>query len=304
MIGQLAAIFLNVLVPVLLLVGVGYAAGPRLRLDSRTLSRFAYFVLIPAYVFDVLSTAEIGAALAGRMTLYAVAVHLACAGAGYLAARLLRRPPEMVAAYMLIAVFGNVGNFGIPIIQFRFPGDEQAVVFGTVYFIAISSIAFVVSVAAANWHRGSAPRAALAVLRTPALIAVPPALLVNWLGVELPAVATRPIGLLAAGMIPTMLIALGVQLSSAGIPRPDLDMAAASAVRLIGGPALALALAAPFGLEGMARNVGVLQAAMPTAVLASIIAVENDLIPPFVITAVLFSTVASFVTLTLVLALV
>jgi malate permease and related proteins len=302
--AQLAAIFLNVLVPVFLLVGLGYLARPRLGLDSRTLSRFAYFILVPAYVFDVLSTAHIGAALAGRMTAFAVVVHLGCAGAGYLVARALRRPPQMVAAYVLIAVFGNVGNFGIPIIRFRFPGDEQAVVAGTVYFIAISSTAFAVSVVAANWHKGSALRSVLAVLKTPALIAVPPALLVNWLGWELPPLVMRPVELLSDGMIPTMLVALGVQLAAAGLPRLDADMAVASAVRLIGGPALALALAAPFSVEGIARSTGVLQAAMPAAVLASIIAVENDLIPSFVITAVLFSTVASVVTLTVVLALV
>lgn len=302
--AQLATIFLNVLVPVFAIVGMGYLAGPRLSLDPRTLSRIAYFILIPAYVFDVLSTAKIGAALAGRMTAYAIAVHLGCAAAGYLVARALRRPPQLVAAYMLIAVFGNVGNFGIPIVRFRFPGDDAAVVAGTVYFIAISSTAFVVSVAAANWHKGSALRSALAVLRTPALLAVPPALLVNALGWELPPILVRPVELLADGMIPVMLAALGVQLAGAGLPRLDADMVAASAVRLIVGPALALALAGLFGLDGIARSVGVLQAAMPTAVLASIIAVENDLIPPFVITAVLFSTVASVVTLTVVLALV
>jgi len=48
----------------------------------------------------------------------------------------------------------------------------------------------------------------------------------------------------------------------------------------------------------------VLQAAMPAAVLASIIAVENDLLPEFVITTVLFSTLLSIVTLTVVLAIV
>lgn len=302
--AQLGVIFLNVLVPVFLLVGLGYLAGPRLGLDSRTLSRFAYFILIPAYVFDVLSSAQIDAALAGRMTAFAVAVHLGCAAAGYLVARALRRPPQLVAAYTLIAVFGNVGNFGIPIIRFRFPGDEQAIVAGTVYFIAISSTAFAVSVAAANWHKGSALRSMLAVLKTPALIAVPPALLVSWLGWQLPPIVLRPVELLSDGMIPTMLVALGVQLAAAGLPRLDADMVIASAVRLIGGPALALALATLFGIEGIARSTGVLQAAMPAAVLASIIAVENDLIPAFVITAVLFSTVASVVTLTLVLALV
>ena len=299
--SQLATIFLNVLVPVFLLVGLGYVAGPRLQLESRTLSRFAYYILIPAYVFDVLSGARIGAALAGRMALYAVVVHLGCAAAGYQAARLLRRSPQMTAAYMLIAVFGNVGNFGIPIIGFRFPGDDQALVAGTVYFIAISSTAFVVSVAAANWHKGSMLRSALAVLKTPALIAVPPALMVNAIGLALPPVLARPVELLSDGMIPTMLIALGVQLAAAGLPRLDGDMVLSSGVRLLAGPALALGLAGLFGLDGLPRSVGILQAAMPAAVLASIIAVENDLLPSFVITAVLFSTVASVVTLTLVL---
>jgi predicted permease len=74
-------------------------------------------------------------------------------------------------------------------------------------------------------------------------------------------------------------------------------------VRLIAGPALALALAAPFGLTGITASIGIIQAAMPAAVLASIIAVENDLLPSFVIATVLFSTLASLITLAVVLAL-
>jgi len=105
-------------------------------------------------------------------------------------------------------------------------------------------------------------------------------------------------------MIPTMLVALGVQLSGAGMPRLTFDTILAATVRLAAGPALALALAPLFGLDGIERAVGVLQAAMPAAVLASIIAVENDLLPEFVITTVLFSTLLSIVTLTVVLAIV
>ena len=133
---------------------------------------------------------------------------------------------------------------------------------------------------------------------------MPPALLANALQLQMPLVFARPIELLAATMIPTMVVALGVQLAGAGLPRISLDMILASAIRLIAGPLLALALAAPFGVAGLERSVGVIQSAMPTAVLASIIAFENDLIPEFVITTVLFSTLASVVTLTIVLALV
>ena len=82
------------------------------------------------------------------------------------------------------------------------------------------------------------------------------------------------------------------------------DVYIASAIRLIGGPILAFTLVIPFGLEGIERGAGILQASMPTAVLATIIAMEYDLLPDFVTTTVLFSTIVSVVTLTTVLALV
>jgi hypothetical protein len=300
MLSQLAGIFINILVPVFLLVGLGYFIGPRLQLETRTLSRFAYFVLTPAFVIDAMSRATIQADLALRMVLYTTLVHLGCAALGFAVARALRRSPQMTAAYVLIAVFGNVGNFGLPIVQFAYGDDARFA--AALYFVTITTVAFVVGVSAANWNRGGRMRAALAVIRTPAIIALPPALLLNWLELDLPSFAARPIELLAAALIPTMLIALGVQMANVGIPRISSDMLISSAIRLVGGFALALALAAPFALTGLDRDVGILQASMPAAVLASIIALENDLLPQFVITTVLISTLLSVVTLTLVLA--
>jgi predicted permease len=101
-----------------------------------------------------------------------------------------------------------------------------------------------------------------------------------------------------------MLIALGAQLAAAGRPKFSGDLVWSSVARLVGAPLIALALAALFGFSGLERAVGVIQAAMPTAVLASIIAVENDLLPDFVISAVLVSTLLSLLTLTVVLAIV
>jgi len=62
--AQLVSIFLDVLTPVFALVVLGYVVGPRLGLEGRTLSRFAYYLLTPAFVFNVLSSARIEAALA------------------------------------------------------------------------------------------------------------------------------------------------------------------------------------------------------------------------------------------------
>jgi predicted permease len=107
---------------------------------------------------------------------------------------------------------------------------------------------------------------------------------------------------MAGALIPLMLLTLGIQLAGMGRPRIDRHVAAASLVRLLVTPVLAVALAGVFAITGVERSVGIIQAAMPAAVLTSLIALEHDLIPDFVTTVVLFSTVASAVTLTIVLA--
>ncbi|NUQ37558.1 MAG: AEC family transporter [Caldilineales bacterium] len=294
------SVFVNVIAPVFALVAIGYLVGPRLGLEPRTLTRYAYYLLVPAFVFNVMSTAQIEVGLAARMLLYMLAVVVASGLLGYGVARIMRRPPATAGAFVLIAVFGNVGNFGLPLVEFRF--GPEALAPATFYFLVISMAAFAIGVAAANWVKGGSLTAALAVAKTPALLALPPALLVNWLDLAPPLALTRAIALLAAAMVPTMLITLGVQLSAAREIKLDRDVLAASAVKLLGAPALALFLIRPFGLEGLARSTGIVQAAMPAAVLTSIIALEYDLLPDFVTTTVLFSTLASVVTLTVLLA--
>jgi predicted permease len=298
---QLLNIFLNVLAPVFLLVLLGYLAGPRLQFEARTLSRFAYFILTPAFVFSILSQTRIEANLAGRMIGFITVVYIGSIVIAFVIARLTRRSAKMTAAYVMIAAFGNVGNFGLPIVQFA--EGSEALGAATVYFLANLVLAFVVCVAAANFSRGFSLSMAGQVFRTPALIALVPALIVSWANIQLPAVVTRPLDLLAGALIPTMLIVLGAQLAAAGLPRLSCDLLMSSGIRLISGPALAFAVAGWFMLPPLERSVGILQASMPTAVLVSIIAMENDLLPEFVTTTVLFSNVASIATLTIVLAL-
>lgn len=300
MILELASIFFNVITPVFALVIIGYFAGPRLGLDARTLSRGAYFILIPAFIFDVIGSASIEAALALRMIGFAVVVHILIALIGGGVAVLLRKPPAMIGAYTLIAVFGNVGNFGLPIIEFHL--GEEALAAATVYFLAILVVSFVIGVMAANWFTGGSMAAVLAVFKTPALIAVVPAVLVNVLAIDVPIMVNRITGLLGQAMVPIMLLALGVQLAGNSSIKLDRDMIVASSIRLLGSPLLAILLVGFFGLGGIERGAGILQAAMPAAVLTSIIALEYDLLPDFVTQTVLFSNLASVITLTLLIA--
>jgi hypothetical protein len=299
---EILSVFVDVVAPVFAIVGLGFLLGPRLELDARTVSRAAYYVFVPAFMFDVVSRAELPLGAALRMAGFAVATHLLFAALGYALARLLRRSPEVTAGYVMVAVFGNVGNFGLALVQFRF-GPEGLVV-ATIYFIVILVTAFATSVAAAALVRGGGLSAVASVFRTPALIVVPPAALVAAFDLPLPLFVTRGVGLLGDAMIPVMLFALGLQLARTRALRIGADVVWVSALRLVAAPALAAALAVPFGLEGLPRATGVLQAGMPAAILVSIIAAEYGIDDGFVTAAVFYTTLFSLPTLTVLLALV
>jgi predicted permease len=301
-VSQLLTIFANILLPVFTLVLIGYVVGPRLQLDARTLSRFAYFIITPSFIFNIFSAAEIGVTIALRMALFIIVVTTGTVLMAWLAARLLRCSPQMTAAYVLVAAFGNVGNFGLPIIQFKL--GDSALVAASFYFLVLSIYGFMVGVTAATWHQGTRLRAIWMAFKTPAVLAVIPAILVNWFDAPLPLFVNRAVGLLAGALIPVMLVTLGVQLAGMGIPKLTRDVVVTSLIRLSVGPVLALLLVAPFALTGIERGAGILQASMPVAVLAALIALEHRLLPDFVTTVTLFSTLASAVTLTIVLTLV
>jgi malate permease and related proteins len=302
MLSQLPAVFLDVVAPVFAIVALGFAVGPRLSLDARTLSRAAYHVFVPAFTFDVISRSTVPLGTAGRMAAYAVLTHLSFGVIAFAIARLLRRSREVTAAYVMLSVFGNVGNFGLALVQFRL--GEAALGAATIYFIVITLTSFVVCVGVASWTRGGGFSAIGSVFRTPALVVAVPAAIVSGANLELPLFVSRSVGLLGGAMIPVMLFVLGVQLAETRALRPSADTAVVAALRLVGAPLVAWFLAAPLGLSGVERAAGILQAGMPAAVLVAIIAAEYEIVPAFVTAAVLFSTVISFVTLTVLLVLV
>ena len=295
--SEFLSVFLNVVMPVFGIVATGFLLGGRLELQARTLTRAAYYVFVPAFIFQAISKSQVPLDSTLKMLSFIVLVHILGALVAGGIGRLLRRSKEMVAAFVMIAAFGNVGNYGLAVIRFRL--GEAALVPATIYFVAIIIIAFIICVGAAGWARGGSKGAIWGVLKTPALWAVIPAAAVSSGGIEVPLMLSRMIGLLASAMIPVMLFALGLQLLEQQRVSLSGDVFLASGLRLLMVPAIALMIAAPFGLTDLELASGTLQAAMPTAILVAIISRENNIVPDFVTSVVVVSTLASLVTLTL-----
>jgi predicted permease len=295
--SDIIAIFLNVIMPVFGIVLLGYLLGDRLELQTQTLTRSAYYVFVPAFIFQAISSSRIPLDQAAKMTCFIVVAHLLAALVAGGVGRLLGHSRDMIAAFIMIAVAGNVGNYGLAMVRFRL--GEEAIAPATLYYVVLSITIFVVCVAVAGWAHGGSRGALWKLLKTPAIWAVVPALMVSNSDIAVPLMLTRLIGLLADAMIPVMLFSLGLQLLEQRQIKLSRDVFTASALRLLVTPAIACLVAIPFGLGQLEYTAGILQSAMPTAVMAAIIAREHQIVPHFVTTVVVFTLLASLVTLTI-----
>jgi predicted permease len=291
------ALFLDVIAPVFGIVVIGYLFGPRLGLESRTLTRSAYYIFVPAFVFQAITSAQISLGSGMRLVLLICLVQLVVAGAAGGIARLLGRNREMIAAYIIVASFINVGNYGLAIIRFRF--GELALPPATLCYIIAVIVQFVIGIAAADWAKGEKQGIIGGLLKTPAILAALPALLLNAGSVSLPLMPERMIGVLAAAMIPVMLFTLGLQLANQKRFHFSVDALLATSLRLLLAPLLAIFFGRQFQLSGAAYSAAVMQMAMPTAVIATIVAAEKQIAPNFVNTVVMLTTLASLLSLPL-----
>lgn len=299
--SEFFTVFLNVIMPVFGIVILGWLLGDKLGLQAQALSRVAYYVFVPAFIFDAISGSRIPLANTVKMVCFILAAHLLVVLIVGGIAWLMRCSRKMTAAFVMIAVFGNVGNFGLAVIRFRL-GDE-AVVPATIYFVVIVITAFIVCVGAAGWAREGRAGALSGLLKTPALWASLPALIVAHGNIVVPLMLSRMIGLLADAMVPVMLFALGLQLLEQRRVSLSVDVLVASSARLVLAPFLAYLLAIPLQLPYIDFASGVLQAGMPAAILVAIISKEYDIVPDFVTSVVVISTIASLLTLTVIMVL-
>lgn len=296
---SVASVLFDVLAPVAVLVVLGAVVGPRLQIDSGSLSRLAYWVFGPAFVFGLLAEADLErsvvvglvvASLAGMGA--ALAVALTWSGA-------TRAGYEAAAATAMTSMWGNVGNAGLAIVAFAL-GDDALPVAG-VLMVTINLASLVLGVGMAQARTSSIVGAVVRALTAPMTIAGAVALLVNLVDVDVPLLADRSIGLLAQALIPVMLFGLGLQLVAAGRPRWSNDLAVIGVAKLAVAPLAAAVVATAMGLTGDAKAAVVIQSAMPPAVFCSVVAAENDLLPERVTAAVVLTTLVSVLTLPVVL---
>jgi predicted permease len=198
--------------------------------------------------------------------------------------------------FLLVVMFSNGGNYGLPVVSFAF--GEDALSYGTVFFLTGSVLTNTVGAFLAAAGRRSLRTAATSVLKMPAIYGMVAAGVVLATGIPVPTPLLRPITMLSDAALPLMILVLGMQLERASSPKRPALVAAAVCVSLLVAPLVALGLTSMFDVTGAARQAVVVLSSMPVAVATTILAVEFDASPDFVTSAVFLSTLLSPITLT------
>ena len=111
-----------------------------------------------------------------------------------------------------------------------------------------------------------------------------------------------PLEYLANALVAFALITLGVQLSKTKPPHPKGSLSYALAIRLLGGPLVAIGLTFLFGFRGEIAAILIVGAAAPTAVNTALLAHEFKADSQFAAAAVFYSTLAASLVVTALLA--
>ena len=291
-------VFVNNLLPILLVAGAGFALGRTLHPDIKTASRLTFYIFSPCLVFTSLAHVEIAAGEFGRLALLTFGVSAIMAVLSFLCGRLLGAGRQVLASLVVASVFVNSGNYGLAANKFAF--GEAGLARAMVCFVFSTVLLYTAGVLIASMGRLSPGQALRKLLTVPAVYGLIAAAVVRWAHLPVPLFVDRSVTMLSEAAIPIMLVILGLQIAQARTwPRDRISLIGAAALlQLVVTPLIALVLAHWIGLSGLARQAAVLQSAMPAAVVATILAVEYDLDAPLVTGTVVATTLLSPLTLT------
>jgi len=295
-------ILVSVILPIFIIIGIGWVLDRAFRLDLPTLSKLNFYVFVPALMLMLLLRAQLSAALLLQVSLFTV-VHMALL---FLIAWAAFRHPRLRASRTVMTLgvlLNNCGNYGIPLVMLAFTADQG---------VAVAALAFIIMIqnfftfTAGIWMMERQARSSGSLLvnmaKIPVIYVIILALVMRWQGWSLPQPIAVPMDHLANGLIAIALLTLGVQLSRARLSKALLPVTLVTGMRLLLAPLLAAALVPLFHFNGPVGAVMIVAAGFPVAVNLTILAAEYRQGEELTSQSIFFSTLLSGVTLTLILA--
>ncbi|MFZ5944545.1 MAG: AEC family transporter [Bacillota bacterium] len=295
-------IFFNVVLPVLLTFLVGFIVQKKFRLDLKTVSTVGLYVFLPALVFKTIYQAQ------WNINYFYIGIYLlllvhALIVLNLIINKLLKYKGEESSALLLSSAFMNNGNFGLPIALLAL--GQKAFEYSLVIMIIHTILMSTTGIFIAARGKASFKAAVNKVLRNPIIHSVYLPILWKYFNIPFPDSMVTMVDLLAQGALPLIMITLSMQLAEIKIQKFEaIKIPLALILRLVISPLIVWLVLYFINLEPLLEKVMILQAAMPTAAIITLYALEYDVLPDFVSSVTFLSTIISMASVSVILLLI
>jgi len=288
-------IILTVIAPIIIIAGLGAIYHRFKPLDTSSLSGVVIYLGSPSLAFYGLANSSIqGQEIIDLLSFFIIS-SLLITFITWVGCILLRLDRLTTSAVLLSVSLTNIGNYGLPFNEFAFgqPGLERALIIN----VGGGLWAYTVGTFLASSGRASIIESLKTILWMPTPYAALMGFAVNFGYLPHSVLIMNVTYVLGNALIPLMLILLGIQISKVSLNQRIPLMLAVSLLRLIGGALVGILVSYLLGLTEVTRLVAVTEAAMPTAVMATVLATEFNGDAELISGITLISTLLSIITL-------
>jgi predicted permease len=294
-------IFFTVVLPVFILIGLGFLVDRIFDLQVKTMTTLLFYVFSPVMIFNLILRSDLQANDIIGITGFAVLHSAVLFGLSQVLFSIPQLKPKRT---ILTAgtVFFNSANYGIPVMLLAF--GEQAVGVQAIVVMTQVIFLFTFGVALYNAEEVGIWQSLPKLFKIPTLYAVPLSFIARAFDFTLPEVIQAPADYLAGGFVGLALLTLGAQLSQSQINKELGEVSAVALARLVISPLLAVGLVQLFNFDPFISAILVLGEGLPVAVNVFILSVEFDQDAGLASRAIFWTTLASAVTIPVMLALI
>lgn len=292
--------FFQVILPVFIIFALGFAGQRVFQLHIKSVSTVGLYLMTPALVFHTFYQTNIDHTYL-YITIYGISLSLILIMLIKWISHLRKYDTSTESALILSSAFMNNGNYGAPVILFAF--GEKGFTYALAILVLHTIVMSTVGLYYAARGKSSMREAWMSVAKMPIIHALIAAFIWRWLEIPMPEHLLKAVKYVGDAAIPTIMIVLGMQLAEIKLQNIVWGkISLALFLRLIISPVIAaLIVYVLLPVDQLLGNVMIVEAAMPSAAIMTLYALQFDNEPQMVSSVTFLSTVFSGLTLTILL---
>ncbi len=289
-------VFVQVILPMFLLIGAGIFLHRKYELHLPTLSRLTMNFFLPMVCFINIYKTDLAGKTAGIILLYLFLFNGILIAASIVISRLSGFDKKLSSSFQNSAVLSNSGNYGLPVSDLVFAANPL----GLSVQIIISIFQNLLTYTWGFYNSISASvegeKIIRKVMKLPVLIALFAAILLKWSNVSIPLFLWSPIENASNAFLAVALITLGAQCAHMKIAFISKPLVLAVGTRLLLSPAIGLLVIVLLDIHGTLAQAMFIASSFPASRNSALLALEYDNYPEFASQAVIVTTIFSSIT--------